>query len=239
LWHSGVTWTQPRHWGKGWGKLLRQVVKRKGRGLQRCNILSNDSNEDLLDKSSNDVAETSEEETETRHECASCTEEYPLSDIIQTECAHNYCHECILRLFESSLTNEALFPPRCCRLPIRVSTTVEDMLGIEMIKRYQERKIEVNDLRRTYCSNSTCSHYILPQNIRHGVGICGVCTVRTCTDCKKQAHRGGDCNKYRLAFDLETINDVLLEELAKKKKWKQCSNCSRIIERIDGCFSIV
>ncbi|CAG7935382.1 unnamed protein product [Penicillium nalgiovense] len=208
--------------------------------MQRWNILSNDSDEDLLDESSNDVAETSGEETKTRQECAfcaSCTEEYPLSDTIRTECAHNYCRECILRLFENSLTHEALFPPRCCRLPIRVSTAVEDMLGIEMIKRYQERKVEVNDLRRTYCSNPTCSHYIPPQNIRHGVGICGVCTVRTCTDCKKQAHRGGDCSKHRHAFD-EKINDNLLEELAKKKKWKRCSKCSRIIELIDGCFSI-
>jgi hypothetical protein len=107
-----------------------------------------------------------------------------------------------------------------------------------MIKRYQERKIEVNDLKRTYCSNRTCSHYILPQNIRHGVGLCGFCTVRTCTGCKKQAHRGGDCNEHT-AFNDEKTNDDLLEKLAEKKKWKRCSNCSRIIERIDGCLSIL
>ncbi|CAG8892378.1 unnamed protein product [Penicillium egyptiacum] len=190
--------------------------------------------------SNDDVAETSKEETETRHECTSCTEQYPLSDIIQTECAHNYCRECIPRLFENSLTDEALFPPRCCRMPICVSTAVEDMIGIEMMKRYEGRKTEVSDSQRTYCANSTCSRYILPQNIRRGVGTCEFCSARTCTDCQKQAHRG-DCNeknkRSRRASD-EKANDDLLEALAKKKKWQRCPKCSRIIERVNGCLSM-
>ncbi|KAJ6139043.1 hypothetical protein N7471_005529 [Penicillium samsonianum] len=237
-------------------------------------IILADSDEDLLDESPNDdVAETSDKETETRHECVSCTEEYSLSDIIQTECAHSYCHKCIVRIFENSLTTEALFPPQCCRQPIRASTAVEDMIGIEMMKRYKERKIEVSDSRRTYCSNSTCSRYIPPQNIRRGLGICEVCTARTCTGCKKQGHRG-DCNyknakKRRRVSGVkktnakktnvkkanvkkandekvndkkvhdEKVNDDLLEALAKKKKWQRCSNCSRIIERVSGCPSIL
>ena len=98
-------------------------------------IIANDSDKGLLDERSDDgVAEVSEEEAETRQRYTSCTEEYPVSDIIQTECAHNYCRECTLRLFKDSFANEALFPLRCCRLPIRVSTAVEDMLGIEMIR---------------------------------------------------------------------------------------------------------
>ncbi|KAF7526321.1 hypothetical protein PCG10_004264 [Penicillium crustosum] len=211
-------------------------------------ITSGDSDEGLLDESSNDdIAETSEEETEARHACTSCTEEYPLSDIFQTECAHNYCRECILHLFENSLTNESLYPPRCCRQPIRASTAVEDMIGIEMTKRFKERKIEISDPERTYCSDKTCSRYIPPHNIRRGVGICQFCTARTCTGCKKQGHRG-DCNdenanKQSITRDdgkakEEKANDVLLEKLAKRRQWKRCPNCSRMIERVSGCKNI-
>lgn len=194
-------------------------------------------------ESSNDnIAETSEEETETRHACTSCTEEYPLSDIFQTECAHNYCYECILRLFENSLTNESLYPPRCCRQPIRASTAIEDMIGIEMTKRFKERKIEISDSKRTYCWEKTCSRYIPPHNIRRGMGICQFCTARTCTGCKKEGHRG-DCdddngNELSIAGNDEVANDVLLEKLAKKKKWQRCPNCSRMIERVSGCNHI-
>lgn len=206
-------------------------------------ITSGDSDENLLNASSNDdIAETSEEETEARHACTSCTEEYPLLDIFQTDCAHNYCRECILRLFENSLTNESLYPPRCCRQPIRASTAVEDMIGIEMMKRFKERKTEISASERTYCSNKTCSRYIPPYNIRRGVGICQVCTARTCTSCKKQGHKGNcnskNANKQRIARDDEKANDELLEKLAKKKKWKRCPNCSRMIERVSGCMHI-
>ncbi|KAJ5616772.1 hypothetical protein N7537_001886 [Penicillium hordei] len=202
-------------------------------------ITSGDSDEDLLGESSNDdIAETSEEETETRHACTSCTEEYPLSNIFQTECAHNYCREFILRLSENSPTNESLYPPRCCRQPIRAPTAVEDMIGIEMTKRSKERKTETSASERTYRSNKTCARYIPPHNIRRGVGICQFCTARTCAGCKKQGHRGDcnyeDTNKQRIARDdakanNERANDVLLEELAKKKKWQRCPNCSRMI----------
>lgn len=241
-------------------------------------ITSDDSDEDMLDEGPNDddAAEISEEETETRQQCVCCTEEHPLSDIIQTECAHNYCCECIVRLFENSLANEALFPPRCCRLPIQASAAVEDMIGIEMAKRYKERKTEMSDYGRTYCAIPTCSHYIPPQNIRRGVGICGLCKARTCTDCKSQGHRG-DCNYKKVkarkkaiakekaaakkkataqkramakekaiakkkAMEEEMANDEnyqLLEKLAKKKKWQRCSKCSRIIERVTGCWHVV
>ncbi|KGO42938.1 Zinc finger, C6HC-type [Penicillium expansum] len=191
-------------------------------------ITSDDSDEDMLDEGPNDddAAEISEEETETRQQCA--------------------------------------------------SAAVEDMIGIEMAKRYKERKTEMSDYGRTYCAIPTCSHYIPPQNIRRGVGICGLCKARTCTDCKSQGHRG-DCNYKKVkarkkaiakekaaakkkataqkramakekaiakkkAMEEEMANDEnyqLLEKLAKKKKWQRCSKCSRIIERVTGCWHVV
>lgn len=200
-----------------------------------CIILSDDSDEDMLDGGSGDAAaEVDQQAIMEQQECLSCTEQYPMSDTIRTQCAHIYCRKCILRLFENSFTNESLFPPQCCRIPIRVSTAVEDIIGLDMAKRYEERKIEISEAARTYCSKPSCSRYISPKNIRRGIGICDSCMERTCVDCKKQRHRG-DC-------DIEPSGDEhsehLLERLAKKRKWQRCTQCSQIIEHTDGCWHI-
>jgi hypothetical protein len=172
--------------------------------------------------------------SETRYACVSCTEEYPQTDTIQTECGHRYCRECIQRLFATSLTNEVLFPPRCCRLLVPVSTAVEDIIGLEMTRKYKERKLEVSDSKKTYCSKPTCSRYILSQNIRRGVAVCESCMARTCVKCKNQAHRG-ECE---IEWDVKQNSQELLELLARKKQWQRCYKCSRIIERDGGCAHI-
>ncbi|KAJ5209605.1 hypothetical protein N7449_003984 [Penicillium cf. viridicatum] len=97
------------------------------------------------------------------------------------------------------------------KIPLRTNPCIlldvaaSQFIGIEVTKRFKERKTEISASERTYCSNKTCSRYIPPYNIRRGVGTCQFCTARTCTGCKKQGHRG-DCNsenanKQRIARD--------------------------------------
>ncbi|KAJ5773348.1 hypothetical protein N7457_008244 [Penicillium paradoxum] len=204
--------------------------------IDEQNPVSHESDEESVNESPTDeAAEVDPDEPEMLHQCISCTEEHPLSDTIQTQCAHTYCRECVLRLFQNSLTNELMFPPRCCRTPIGVTIAVEDMIGLEITKRYKERKAEVSENDRTYCSNSTCSRYLPPQSIRRGVGVCDSCMVRTCVECKKQGHRG-DCAIQRIK---DESDEHLLERLAAKKKWQRCSKCSRIVERVTGCSHMV
>lgn len=45
--------------------------------------------------------------------CISCLEHKKFFDVARAPCNHEYCRECLEELFETSLTDESLFPPRC------------------------------------------------------------------------------------------------------------------------------
>lgn len=164
------------------------------------------------------------------YECVSCLDKFQLSDIPKITCSHLYCQGCITKVFELFIEGENSFPPQCCGKAME-STEIQDVIGLDMAQSYEDRKIEFNDPKKTYCSNPNCSRYILPRYIRRRVGTCEHCLTRTCVECGKPKH-SGYC-RYE-----NDVNDDLLEEMAKRERWQRCSKCSRIIERISGCFHI-
>ena len=52
--------------------------------------------------------------------CVACTEVCHPSEAITAPCGHAYCDECLANLFQSSMTDETLYPPRCCKQPIPI-----------------------------------------------------------------------------------------------------------------------
>lgn len=47
--------------------------------------------------------------------CASCDDSYPSEEVWQASCSHHYRIECLEQLHRASMTDETLYPPRCCR----------------------------------------------------------------------------------------------------------------------------
>lgn len=47
--------------------------------------------------------------------CAACYETKHSFDILHAICGHDYCRGCITSLFNLSITDESVFPPRCCQ----------------------------------------------------------------------------------------------------------------------------
>ena len=91
-----------------------------------------------------------------RTECASCRDSKLSFEVTEMPCKHSYCRECVTRLFEDSITDESLFPPRCCREAIPLSR-VRDLLESELTARFESKSIEFNDPLRTYCAVPSCS----------------------------------------------------------------------------------
>lgn len=60
-------------------------------------------------------------------------------DLIPVPCGHEYCRERTRDLFESSYTDESLFPPRCCHEPMPPET-VGIFLSATLKSRYEEKK---------------------------------------------------------------------------------------------------
>ncbi|KAE8155375.1 hypothetical protein BDV40DRAFT_307126 [Aspergillus tamarii] len=98
------------------------------------------------------------------HRCVACRDEVEFVNIARVPCRHEYCRSCLEDLFNSSMTDESLFPPRCCRQPINVGIA-RIFLKYDLIQRYEKKKIEFETPNRTYCYTPECSTFINTSHI--------------------------------------------------------------------------
>jgi hypothetical protein len=163
-----------------------------------------------------------------RSTCVCCGETSQASDVCRGDCNHEYCKDCLQTVVKNAFIDEALFPPRCCKLPFSMDS-MRRFLTPELISQFYELKGEFETANRTYCWNSECSTFLYPDNVLNGEGVCPTCFNVTCTICKGQEHEG-DCPKD------EGIQQVM--NLATKEGWKRCEKCLRVIELQHGCHHI-
>lgn len=166
-----------------------------------------------------------------RVECVACTENTPEADAIRTSCSHSYCRTCVTKLFDDSLRDETLFPPRCCRNPIHLDL-VQQFLDSAFTTRFEEKLVERQDTRRTYCAVPTCSKYLRASDTgRRTLGpasrFCEECNVWTCEGCKKAHTPGSPCPE-----DEEVLR------MGRQAGWKQCAKCRNLVELTVGCNHI-
>jgi hypothetical protein len=122
-----------------------------------------------------------------RGTCLTCTEQFPLSDLIQAPCKHYYCRDCTHQFFAFALQDISFFPPKCCGQPITLDS-VRSLLTPEMITSFTTRKTELETPNGTYCSNKSCSAFIKPPDTKNigeichrcGTGLSVMCPTRWC-----------------------------------------------------------
>ncbi|KAK1640818.1 IBR finger domain-containing protein [Colletotrichum phormii] len=176
-----------------------------------------------------DAAAIKSTRREKKTTCDSCSNTYTLSAVAQLPCKHNYCRDCLRTLFELSLTDESLFPPRCCKLPIPVDRgNARALLSSKLVGEFRAKEIEFSTPNRTYCHRPTCSRFIPMEFIRADVGTCPQCRHQTCTMCKGAEHGNQDCAQ-------DTLTQALLE-VAAANGWQRCFSCRRIVELDHGCY---
>ncbi|KAK0265856.1 hypothetical protein B0A54_12965 [Friedmanniomyces endolithicus] len=161
-----------------------------------------------------------------RVECTSCSHHHPLPDNIKAPCGHDYCAACLENLCSTCMTDESLFPPRCCRQAFPWEL-VRDKLSPELQTAFPIKRIELETQNRTYCYVATCSAFIKPGDYDKDKAPCPECQSITCVKCKRE-HHNGVCGE-----DGET------EELlatARQNGWQRCSGCRRVVELRRGCY---
>lgn len=168
--------------------------------------------------------------------CSACMEQHPRFDLLELACkrkdettSHAYCRTCLNDLFESSLTDTTLFPPRCCRVPIRLSACMH-LLPAKLIQRCEEKEVELATANPVYCSNLSCARFIPPRNITADVATCLGCHSKTCGICKNKNHNGV-CPKD------PTVQ--MLMDVASEKKWTRCYQCRTMVELLHGCYHML
>ena len=158
--------------------------------------------------------------------CEACHEVKKYFDVIAGPCRHEYCRDCLRDLFSAALTDESLFPPRCCRQAIPVDS-VSVFLTKELKDQFEAKKVEFSTPNRTYCCLLACSAFVGADAIDNDVATCSVCYTQTCTICKSQAHLGAECPE-------DTALQAVID-LANENNWQRCYSCGRRVELEIGC----
>ncbi|KAK7559004.1 hypothetical protein IWX48DRAFT_670636 [Phyllosticta citricarpa] len=160
-------------------------------------------------------------------QCAACLEEKRYYECARAPCDHNYCADCIDHLFLDAVKDESLYPPRCCRTEIPLSS-VRNFLSLRTESDFMKKAPEWEAKDRTYCARPVCSAWIPRHRIQSDIGDCPSCRAKTCTICKAGAHDDGDC--------LEDEATQQLLELAQENKWQRCYQCRRLVSLSAGCY---
>ncbi|KAL2177459.1 uncharacterized protein P884DRAFT_200668 [Thermothelomyces heterothallicus CBS 202.75] len=158
-------------------------------------------------------------------ECIGCGDKRYRSDVSRCPCSHEYCRECLASLFTASLSDESLFPPRCCGQPIPLDSC-RAYLPTNLAGEFLVKKAEMETPNRTYCHQPTCSVFIPQQFIDGEVATCPRCQQTTCVTCKGQSHEG-DC-----PYDVASQE---LLRVAAENGWQRCYSCRRLVELDHGC----
>ncbi|TVY78338.1 putative E3 ubiquitin-protein ligase ariadne-2 [Lachnellula suecica] len=160
--------------------------------------------------------------------CTACQDNFRFYDAARAPCGHEYCRDCLRDLFRASMTDDSLFPPKCCRQTIPAGLVRLFLTG-DLFRQYEAKKIEYETPDRTYCSNGLCSTFIQAENIANEKATCLACKRVTCTMCKAEAHTG-DC-------PADTTLQLLLDT-AHENGWQRCHACRRLVELDMGCNHI-
>ncbi|KAF2106116.1 hypothetical protein BDV96DRAFT_450248, partial [Lophiotrema nucula] len=141
---------------------------------------------------------------------------------------HTWCQDCLVKAFDTAMTETLQFPPRCCGTNVEIHRCYS-LLPKELMRRFEAKVEETATPNPTYCSNTKCGSFVRAQSIKGLTATCGDCGVETCVTCKGKKHNGL-CPK--------DPNTQLLLDTAKTAKWKQCPHCNNMVELRSGCFHI-
>ncbi|KAL6706233.1 hypothetical protein ACN47E_005968 [Coniothyrium glycines] len=162
------------------------------------------------------------------HRCAVCLDNVAGGFTVLLPCKDRYCFECLRKTFKRAITDEELFPVRCCKQPIPLSL-VSGHMSQDELSAFTRASIEFSTVDRVYCSNHECGQFIIPENIEAGShrAVCEACNTFTCGLCKNNFHHGEDCPNDP---DMERTRD-----LAREQGWQTCHGCGSIVVINTGC----
>ena len=157
--------------------------------------------------------------------CEACGDKYDADHCYQAPCQHWYCDEDLAQLFRASMTDQALYPPRCCRQQMPFED-VQLFLDPKLRQEFGARKEELDEKQPTYCHVPACSTYLGQATKDGSEATCPACGTKTCVLCKQAGH-AGDCPTDEAAKQTE--------DLAKAQGWQRCIDCRRLVELNLGC----
>lgn len=195
-------------------------------------VVDSDSDDATVAESSAWAASRKANDKSKLGHCVACGDDKDFYDVARVPCKnkHEYCRECLAQLFEMSMTDESLFPPRCDNVPIPLSL-VRIFLPSDLAMRFDAKYAELSTKNRVYCHDPKCSTFIPKAAFgeESDVSTCPRCGKTTCAICKAPSHTG-DCPEDT---ELQQLVDT-----ANTEQWQRCLDCKRVVELETGCNHI-
>ncbi|KAK4508694.1 hypothetical protein PRZ48_002433 [Zasmidium cellare] len=166
--------------------------------------------------------------------CLACSDRLPLAELYDCPCPpdpapHRWCSGCLEHLHRSALTDETLYPPRCCQHVFDFDL-VQVYLTPELVQDFEAKKEELDDTNRIYCHVPTCSAYIGADHRQSTLAHCpNDDHDPTCIMCKNAKH-DGECE--------QDMGRRQVEATAAQNGWQTCSACKAVVELNTGCYHI-
>lgn len=187
-------------------------------------------------------------------ECSHCGEDKHLSKMIEMDCSHNLCFDCMCMYVKSKVRSSRV-PMKCpqlrcnhyisnsvCRsfLP---STSFESLEGALT-------ETEARNLWRFSCPFPDCSmllHTHHRSSSRESSYIqsniycieCPECCRLVCSRCQVPWHSSMRCEEYQnLPLDERNIEDITMHQLAQRNSWRRCRQCRQVLELVEGCYHV-
>ena len=164
-------------------------------------------------------------ESQSKLLCSVCGDNVHPHSTVRLRCGDVYCKPCLKAFFLRVIKDETLFPPRCHREPIDVSTIEAEFSAEESIA-YRKAVLEFTSTDRVYCADHECGQFIPMSQRTHDYASCEACSADTCLHCKALAHDGG------CAAD-EARQSLI--QFADEQGWKACFGCGEMVFRYEGC----
>ena len=135
-------------------------------------------------------------------------------------------------LIRHAITDESLFPPRCCKhaIPTHLfSALIPSDVREAFEKKSAEFSTPTKD--RRYCPQPACSSFLGAVQTLGRSATCPSCTAAACTHCRKAAHPG----RWFCEPDDDT---AVVSALMKANSWQRCPDCHAVVELTLGCNHI-
>jgi hypothetical protein len=169
--------------------------------------------------------------------CQACRDDFEEDTLVSMPCDHYWCHDFISRACKN-VRNDRDLPMRCGDKCEILEYLALEALPQEEAKVFANKLIELDTPthERYYCGNRDCGEFIpgvnkrFMQRVTEQTGdhvLCGSCGCSTCKLCRALQHEG-DCAG-------PSKEDKQALALIKKKGYQKCSQCSRVVERNQGC----
>ncbi|KAI7188907.1 hypothetical protein KC319_g347, partial [Hortaea werneckii] len=159
-------------------------------------------------------AETQADVATSRIECAACGDEAEDEDnknFCQVPCGDWYCDGCLQYLFTLVLTDESLFPARCCQEPFDYMA-IKPRLPEELAAQYEAKKEELGNKN-------------LDEALESVLKIAGDEDWQRCPDCKGMIELTFGCNHMTCPCSAEFC-------YVCTEPWKNCDCAQWVEERL-------